>query len=204
MNIDFYDKVSTYDKIYIVCKCIFFLMLSTIVFLFTGGWLIAFEIFITSNFIDNSFEFNRNMFKNINIKTIITLVITTIFIRLIFFVYIYSELVYTSKLLGIIRGMNLFIIFEIFMVLFYVPKFMFNEKVNIANAVKKSLILINYKIGLSMLITVAIFIVAIVLIIIFEGKMIGLISVLIFIFNLMTRAIFKNIVLSVRNEVDNE
>lgn len=204
MNIDFYDKVSTYDKIYIVCKCIFFLMLSTIVFLFTGGWLIAFEIFITSNFIDNSFEFNRNMFKNINIKTIITLVITTMFIRLIFFVYIYSELVYTSRLLGIIRGMNLFIIFEIFMVLFYVPKFMFNEKVNIANAVKKSLILINYKIGLSMLITVAIFIVAIVLIIIFEGKMIGLISVLIFIFNLMTRAIFKNIVLSVRNEVDNE
>lgn len=202
MDTNFYDKVSTYDKIYIVCKCIFFLMLSTIIFLFTGGWLIAFEIFIASNFIDNSFEFNKNMLKNINVKTIITLVITTLFIRLIFFVYIYSELVYTSKVLDVIRGMNLFIIFELFMVLFYVPKFMFNEKQNITNAVKKSLILINYKIGLSMLITVAIFIVAVIFIIIFEGKMIGLISVLIFIFNLMTRAIFKNIVLGV-NEVDN-
>lgn len=190
MDSQYLDNKSLYDYIYIACKCIILVIITSALTVLTFGLLLPVVAIILSNFIENGYEFNKRILKAITVKNILLLLLYSIMFHLVYFVYIYSEQLYSGVLLNVIRGLNIFVMFEMALGLMYAPKYMFRLNQSLLTAVKNSIVLSNYKIAISMLTILVLLFVSLFLIVLFEGGFLLLSSTMIILWQLMSTKLF--------------
>ncbi len=191
----YYDGSTVFDYIYIVTKCIILLIITAMCL--TLSYSVVFPLFVVlvSNFIENDYSFSKDLFKGMGIKNIVLLLLYSFLIHLILIVYFYSTYVYSGVILSIIKGLNFFVIFEILLSLMYGPKYMYHNNLKLLSSLKQSLILANYKIGLSMLIIIVLYFSSIFLTLTFKINIYMLISILLFVWQFMANKLFGKFVL---------
>lgn len=192
---NYYDKNSIFDYIYIVTKCIILLIITAVSL--TLSYFVVFPIFVVliSNFFENDFSFSKDVFKGLGVKNLILLLVYSMLIHLILIVYFYSTYVYSGVVLSIIKGLNFFVLLEILLALMYGPKYMYHNNLKFLSSLKHSLLLANYKIGLSMLVIIVLYLSSIFLIFTFKINLFMLISLLLFFWQLMASKLFSKFVL---------
>lgn len=191
-------KLTLYDKVYIFCKSLILLIISSILILITQGIIIPLLTMIMANFIINDFSYSKELFEGINIKTIILSLIYVFIFNLIIFIDLNMNLIYTDPMLSICRGINTFVLIEFFLSLSYITQLIRYKNESISKAFMHSLLIVNYKIGLSLIMISFLSLIGIILIIVFKGQLILLWAILIFIWQLSSTYIFKKIVLEVK------
>ncbi len=187
------EKKSVYDYIYIFCKSSFLILAQTLILIFSFGLTFFFLAHITSNYIEDQFEYRKSLFKGLSSAMVLIYGLFTLLVVAIIIVYVNCDLIYANTSLQIIRGLNLFALFEIFMTLMYVPKYTYHNQLKALPALRASFILANYKIGLSLLVVIIIMLSSYSLIYLFKGQLLILTAVLIFEIQLLAAYFFKKV-----------
>lgn len=191
MDSNYYDRNSLYDYVYIICKSVILLIVTTVISLLSFGILLPIVVVIISNFIEGDYEYNKLLVKGLTIKNILLLLLFSILFHVVAFVYLNSSQVYSGSTLSIIRGLNLFVMFEMLLALMYAPKFIYNRNQKLISALKDSLVIGNYKIAISMLTAIVLLFISLFLITVFKGKFMLLNSTLIVIWQIISSKLYK-------------
>lgn len=194
MKTNYYDRKSVYDYVYVFCKFLVILIICSMISYLSFGITLPIIIFIISNFIENGFSYSFNLFKSITIKNITLLLLYVLLFHTVLFVYVNSIQLYSGITLNIIRGLNMFVMFELLLALMYAPKFTFHQNQNLIEGLKNSLIISNYKIAISMLTALIIGVSAMVFIIVFEGQFLLLSPMLIMLWQLISSKLYEKYV----------
>lgn len=202
MDSQYLDNKSLYDYIYIACKCIILIIITSALNVLSFELLLPLVVIMLSNFVENGYEFNQGIFKAITVKNILLLLLYSFMFHLVVYVYIYAGQVYSGVVLNVIRGLNIFVMIEMVLGLMYAAKYTFRFNHSLLMGIKNSIVLSNYKIAISMLALLVLLFVSIFLIILFEGGFLLLSSTIVMIWQVMSTKLFDKY--KEESEKDNE
>lgn len=185
-----------YENLYKISKVILLLVILDIVNVMSAGIFIFVCIHIISNFIEEDYVYNKQIFKKLSIDAICTEIFLGLVCRVIIFVFINVPLVYSSELSQIIRGLNIFTFIQIFFMTTYIFKYMFYNDLRVTHAIRASLICANYKIIVSILVIVGVSGFIMIMTVIGKGSFPLLIMISIFMWQLLASYSFKSIMIA--------
>lgn len=194
MDYQYYNTNSFYTYIYYFCKSLILIIIGSVCTILSFGLAIPFLIIVYSNLIESNFEYNRLLFKGITLRNILPLIIYSVLFHLVVFVYINVGLLYNGALLSVVRGLNILTLIELILLAMYAPKYLYYNNCKILNAVKQSLILANYKFGLSLMVLSALAVLFILVTVIFKGQFLLLSSTIIFLWQLISSKLFNKFI----------
>lgn len=178
------EKKTIYDMVYILVKSLILIIITTLVLQLTFGLTFVSINKIFANFIAEDYRYTRKLFTNINLKNIVADIGLSLGIYIVLISFLLNGLLINGITSSVLRGLNLIILIQLIASLLYLP-FYTQNNLTPMKVFKESILLVNYKIGLTLIAVIGLYLALKFLILVLGAYLLIFGTVIIFLWQLL-------------------